>query len=162
MIQLYRKYETVMIVRPELGDDDMVKVWERIDGVLARLGGREIKREAWGKRRLAYEIAKQKKGLYFYLRFLGGNDLVLELERNLRLMDDVLKYQTVKLDDDINLETFDFESDGAEVTFIPDGGDESEEGEPVHEADDHRPRRPRPEVEDDAEDADDDDSDDDD
>lgn len=161
MIQLYRKYETVMIVRPELGEDEVGRVWERVDGVLARLNGREIKRESWGKRKLAYEISKQKKGLYFYLRYLGGNDLVAELERNLRLMDDVLKFQTVLLEGDINIESFDFEKDGAVVTFVPDGGDESEEGEGGHEEEERRPRRDRDRDEDsdDDDDADSDDED---
>ncbi|GMV38939.1 MAG: hypothetical protein AMXMBFR64_06550 [Myxococcales bacterium] len=161
MKQFYRKYETVFIVRPELADEDSTKVWERVEGVLTRMGGREIKRETWGKRKLAYEVAKNKKGLYLYLRYLGANDLVLELERNLRLMDDVLKFQTVKLDDDISLDTFDFEADGAVVTLIPDGGDELDDHD--HESDsDSDGRRPRLPRSVNAADDDDDDDDDDD
>lgn len=153
-IEFYRKYETLFIVRPELSEEETTKVWDRVDSVLARLNGREIKRESWGKRRLAYEIRKNKKGVYLYLLYLGGNELVAELERNLRLLDDVLKFQTVKLADDIDIETFDFEAASQAVSFISDGGEEDEVGEgPIeHE---ERPRRRRPD------DDDDDDSDDD-
>lgn len=162
MKQFYRKYETVFIVRPELGDEESARVWERVEGVLTRMGGREIKREVWGKRRLAYEISKNKKGMYLYLRFLGANDLVLELERNLRLMDDVLKFQTVKLDESIDMDTFDFEADGAVVTLIPDGGDDGDEveRESDSEGESRRPRAPRPPVDDDDDDDDNDDDDD--
>jgi small subunit ribosomal protein S6 len=152
--KFYRKYETLVIVRPELSEDESTRVWDRISGVLGRLDGHEIKREVWGKRKLAFEIKKNKKGVYLYLLYLGGNDLVLELERNLRLLDDVLKYQTVKLADNVDLESFDFDKEREVVTFISDGGDEEEEGE--RREDDDRRRRRR----DDDESTDDDDDDD--
>ena len=155
-IEFYRKYETLFIVRPELSEEETTKVWDRVDGVLARLNGREIKRESWGKRKLAYEIRKNKKGVYLYLLYLGGNELVAELERNLRLLDDVLKFQTVKLADDIDVETFDFEAASQVVSFISDGGEEDEEGEGPSEHEE-RPRRRRPDDDDDDDDDDEDD-----
>ena len=58
----------------------------------------------WGLRTLAYPIQAHKKGIYLYVRYLGGSDIVKELERNLRIWDEVIRYLTVLIDGDVDPE----------------------------------------------------------
>jgi len=96
-----REYETVFIVRPQLNQPMILDLVKRLVGVLEKAGGRLIKVDSWGTRILAYPIAHCTKGMYLYWRYLGGSDTVAELERNLRNLDTVLRYHTVKVDEDI-------------------------------------------------------------
>jgi small subunit ribosomal protein S6 len=104
---LSREYETIFIMRPDATEEMTSRVRERIDDVLERLKGNLISYDDWGKRKLAYEIRdrtalkRHHKGLYIYLRYLGGNDVVAELERNFRMLEPVLRYMTIKLDDNV-------------------------------------------------------------
>jgi small subunit ribosomal protein S6 len=97
-----REYETIFIVHPDAGTDVMDRVAGRCREVMGRLSGKLLKAENWGRRRLAYPVRKQDKGIYVYLRYLGYSDMVHELERNLRMLDPVLKYLTVKIDEDVD------------------------------------------------------------
>ncbi|RMG96841.1 MAG: 30S ribosomal protein S6 [Deltaproteobacteria bacterium] len=96
-----REYETVFIVRPELNQPKILDLAKRLVGVLDKAGGRVLKVDSWGTRILAYPIAHCRKGIYLYWRYLGGSDTVAEFERNLRNLDAVIRYQTVKIDEDI-------------------------------------------------------------
>jgi small subunit ribosomal protein S6 len=73
--------------------------------VVDRATGKIVKVEGWGRRRLAYPVAKQRRGVYVYLKYLGGGGLVQEIERNLKLSDVVLKFQTVLLRDHVDVAT---------------------------------------------------------
>ena len=97
-----REYETIYILRPDVGNDAAEKIVERAKDVIARLGGTLTKLDNWGKRKLAYPIHKNTRGIFVYLKYVGFNDLVAELERNLRLLDEVVRFQTVLLDEDID------------------------------------------------------------
>ena len=108
---LLRKYETVFILRPELPDEQMEAVRKRLTDAVTNTGGLEITYQDWGKRRLAYPLKKSPKGNYMYFRYLGEGATVLEFERHLKVMDDVLRYLTVKLDERVESDTFDFETD---------------------------------------------------
>src|SRR3954471_17172211 len=90
-----REYETIYILKPDIDADSAEKVGSRIAEVVGRETGRLTKVETWGRRRLAYDIGKQKRGVYVYLKYLGSGRVVSEVERNLRLFDGVIKYQTV-------------------------------------------------------------------
>ncbi len=90
-----REYETIYILRPDIDADGADKVGARVQEVVSREQGTLTKVELWGRRRLAYDIAKQKRGVYVYLKYLGDGKVVAEVERNLRLADGVIKYQTV-------------------------------------------------------------------
>lgn len=95
-----RMYETIFILQPDLGDEDVKDVTSRVEQVISTMNG-DLKQLAdWGIRRLAYPINKVSRGRYYYLRVDGGADLIAELERRLRLNDKVLRYQSVKLDKD--------------------------------------------------------------
>jgi small subunit ribosomal protein S6 len=99
-----REYETIYILKPDIDADSAEKVGSRVVEVVDREKGRLTKVELWGRRRLAYDIAKCRRGVYVYLKYLGTGSVVNELERNLRLFDDVLKYQTVLLRSDVKLD----------------------------------------------------------
>src|SRR5882724_183023 len=92
-----KEYETIYILRSDVDADTAEKVQGRVSEVVDRAKGKLVKVEAWGRRRLAYPVAKQKKGVYVYVRYVGLGALVTEVERNLKLQDSVLKYQTVLL-----------------------------------------------------------------
>lgn len=96
-----REYETVYILRPDIDADSAERVGSRVADVIGRESGRMTKVELWGRRRLAYEIKKNKRGIYVYLRYLGNGRTVSEVERNLRLTDGVLRYQTVLARNDV-------------------------------------------------------------
>jgi small subunit ribosomal protein S6 len=98
-----REYETIYILRPDIDADGADRVAQRVSEVVERENGRLVKFEAWGRRRLAYEVQKQRKGVYVYVKYLGKGGLVQELERNLRLQDVVLKHLTVQLRDDVDV-----------------------------------------------------------
>jgi small subunit ribosomal protein S6 len=97
-----REYETVFILAPETPNEEVAKVNDRVKGVIQAMGGSVLKVDNWGKRRLAYEIKKQLKGIYLHWQYLGSAGLVEELERNLRMLDLVLRYMTVKVDANID------------------------------------------------------------
>lgn len=98
-----REYETIYILRNDVDADGADKVAQRVTEVVERENGRLVKFESWGRRKLAYEVSKQRKGVYVYVKYLGKGGLVQELERNLRLADVVLKHMTVQLRDDVEV-----------------------------------------------------------
>jgi small subunit ribosomal protein S6 len=97
-----REYETIYILRPDVDNAVAEKIVDRAKDVIARLEGTLTKLDNWGKRRLAYPIQKNSRGLFVYLKYVGYGDLVAELERNLRLFDEVVRFQTVLLAEDID------------------------------------------------------------
>ena len=93
-----RKYETIFILQPDLAEDDVKVLNEKLLDVIAT-GKGDLKRlEDWGSRKLAYLVKKFNRGRYFYLRFDGNAAVIAELERRLRLDDRILRYQSVKLE----------------------------------------------------------------
>jgi small subunit ribosomal protein S6 len=97
-----REYETIYILRPTVDGATAEKIAERATDVIKRLDGQLTKLDNWGKRRLAYPIQKHSRGQFVHLKFVGYNDLVAELERNLRLLDDVIRFQTVLLTEQVD------------------------------------------------------------
>ena len=98
-----RKYETIYILRPNTANDGVAEVNARVKSVIEGMGGKIVKVDNWGKRRLAYEVAKERKGIYLYWQYLGQPGVVEETERNLRMLDSVIRYLTVKIDDDVDV-----------------------------------------------------------
>jgi small subunit ribosomal protein S6 len=94
-----RKYETFLIIDPDLTEDAYNLASEKLKGVVNANGGTVLTYVPWGKKRLAYPVKKRSQGLYVLMEYGGGPELVAELERNMRLDERVLKFITVKLDD---------------------------------------------------------------
>ena len=93
-----REYEFVYIVQPDVEPDRLEEIHARVVSAIEGGQGRVLLRDDWGKRKLAYEIQKFQKGHYFLVEMLGDGKFVAELERNLRLDPDVLRYLTILVD----------------------------------------------------------------
>ncbi|TSA55567.1 MAG: 30S ribosomal protein S6 [Planctomycetaceae bacterium] len=121
-----RRYETIFIAHPDLPDDDIGEVVERLSKIITDLKGIVVKVEKWGKRKLAYPIKKQQKGYYILVDFVGEKTVVVELEKNMKFDDKVLKYLSVKKTEKVDLEEIEKE--------IADSGkdEETEEITPVN------------------------------
>jgi len=145
-----REYETIYILRPNTTNEEVAEVNVRVRNLIESMGGKIINVENWGKRRLAYEIAKERKGIYLHWTYLASHHLVSEIERTFRMLDGVIRYLTVKLDKDID--------PNARPTDIDDETYERAANTAADEEDMYLTRR---EGEDDDDYSDDDDSDDD-
>ena len=92
-----REYETIYVLRPDAGREASESIGTRVLDVISKQQGSLTRVENWGYRKLAYPVRKHARGVYVYLKYVGDGALVSELERNLRLQDAVLKFQTVKI-----------------------------------------------------------------
>ena len=92
-----RPYETLVILRTDLGDD-AARLLTRFETVIANEGGSVDEKRDWGVRDLAYPISKQKQGHYHLFEYQGEPNVVKELERNLRIVEGVLRYVSVQQD----------------------------------------------------------------
>lgn len=108
---LLRKYESVVVVRSDIGQDAMRRLHEKFLELLEKHNGRLVRFEVWGKRRLAYTIRKCTKGVYLYYVYLAGEDFVEDMSRNFRINTGILRYMSVLLETEIDPETYDFESE---------------------------------------------------
>jgi small subunit ribosomal protein S6 len=97
-----RLYDLIFIARPATPEDEIKKILSVIEHTVAEKGGKIEKTEHWGTRKLAYRVAKHREGMYVYqqIRTTHG-ELITELERRLRVQDNVIKYLTVRLDEDL-------------------------------------------------------------
>ncbi|MBM4318746.1 MAG: 30S ribosomal protein S6 [Deltaproteobacteria bacterium] len=97
-----KEYETITILRPDLLDEGVERIKGRFAQVVEKMEGRLLRFDNWGKRKLAYEVKKQTKGIYLYFLYLGNSGIVSEVERNLRMWDDIIRYLTVKVNEDVD------------------------------------------------------------
>ena len=97
-----RLYDLIFIVRPATPEEEIKKVLATIEHACAEKGGKIEKTENWGTRKLAYKVMKHREGIYLYQQVRTNHgELVHELERRLGVQDSVIKYQTVRLDEDL-------------------------------------------------------------
>ncbi len=122
-----REYETIYVLRQDVDPDTADKVAGRVAEVVGRENGTLVKVETWGRRKLAYVVAKQRRGVYYYLRYLGGGAVVTELERNLRMLDNVLKFQTVLLREDVQIDSVTVDPEEVKFTRIEAPPDDEKE-----------------------------------
>jgi len=94
-----KAYELMLIMRPNLDDEAREAVLEKIRGILTIEGGTVDSEEAWGKRRLAYEIDHTEEGDYQVVLFHANTATVAELDRVLNITDQVLRFMVVRRDD---------------------------------------------------------------
>ena len=97
-----RRYETIIIIDPDLSDDGRKPIIEKIKEVIEQQKGILVVLDEWGSRRLAYEIKSKTRGYYVRFDFCGMGPLVDEIERFSRIEDGVLKYMTVVLNKDVD------------------------------------------------------------
>ncbi|MFZ0451773.1 MAG: 30S ribosomal protein S6 [Desulfatiglandaceae bacterium] len=99
-----RHYETIYIMRPSLAEGDYEEAQKKVIGLIETNQGVMVKIDQWGERTLAYPVKKMKKGYYVLLEYCGEAGLTEKLERVFKLDDSILKYQTVKISDNADLE----------------------------------------------------------
>ena len=92
------KYELVLVVNAKIEDDARAAVVEKAKAYVTRFGGTVTEVEDWGKKRLAYEIQHMKEGFYYFIQFEADAACPAELEKRVRIMDNVLRYLVVRKD----------------------------------------------------------------
>ena len=90
------KYELVLIVNAKIEDEARAEVVEKAKGYIARYEGNVTEVEEWGKKRLAYEIQKMTEGFYYFVQFESDAECPAEVEKHIRIMDNILRYLIVK------------------------------------------------------------------
>jgi small subunit ribosomal protein S6 len=93
-----RKYETMVILNPTLGEDALSATVEKVKGLIEASGTLE-QIEVWGRKRLAYEIDDQKEGFYFLINFSAEAEFPKELERVLKITEGVMRYLVIRPDE---------------------------------------------------------------
>ena len=94
-----KAYELLYIIRPDLDEEATTALVDRLSGLVANNGGDNLTVEKWGKRRLAYEIQDYKEGQYILMNFDGEGRTSQEIERVMKISDDVIRFLTVRKDD---------------------------------------------------------------
>jgi len=89
-------YETMYILRPDIAEDEVTNHIEKYNKLLKEFGGTILDSQMRGKRRLAYQIAKHREGIYVQLSHQGDGQHIFKIEKAMRLSEDVIRYMTVK------------------------------------------------------------------
>ena len=90
------KYELAVVVSAKLEDDARAQVIEKAQALVTRFGGNVTEVEEWGKKKLAYEIQKMKEGFYYFIQFEADATAPAEIERHVRIMENVIRYLCVR------------------------------------------------------------------
>jgi len=99
-----RRYETIFIADNDLSEEDRSPIFEKLKDLIHQHSGLLVMVDEWGSKKLAYEIKKKARGYYVRLDYCGSGILVNEIERFFRIDDRILKYMTVLLDKDVDIE----------------------------------------------------------
>ncbi len=94
-----RRYETIFIASPTLTDEQVDELVRYFEGIIAEQGGELLKTDKWGRKKLAYEVQKFSEGYYTLFDMNAGSTLIAELERRFRNHDSVIKYLSVRMDE---------------------------------------------------------------
>jgi small subunit ribosomal protein S6 len=127
--RLVREYETIYLLKADTPDEQVDEIKERLRAVVSREGGKVIRFTNQGKRKTAFPIGKNPRAVFMHCLYVGNPGLVAELERNLKMIDTVTKFQSIRLAEDVDFDARQVEQD---VKMAP----------PEDEA---RPREERPE-----------------
>ena len=93
------KYELALVVNAKIEDDVRTATVEKAKEYIARFGGTVTEVEEWGKKKLAYEIQKMHEGFYYFIQFDAAGDVPAQVEQNVRIMDNVLRFLCVRKDE---------------------------------------------------------------
>lgn len=100
-----RIYDLIFIARPATPEDEIKKVLASIEQACTEKGAKIEKTEHWGTRKLAYKVMKHREGIYVYQQIRTDHgELMQEIERRLGVLDSIIKYQTVRLDEALKLQ----------------------------------------------------------
>jgi small subunit ribosomal protein S6 len=98
-----RQYELVYIVRPEASDQEVADLHTQIEQIVQRFNGTFDKTENWGRRKLAYEIGHHREGIYVVETISGSGELMKEIDRRLRVIDQVIRHLVVRVDEELRV-----------------------------------------------------------
>ena len=90
------KYELTVVVNAKIEDDERAATLEKVKAYIERFGGTVTNVDEWGKKRLAYEIQKMKEGYYYFIAFDADSTVPLQVENNIRIMENVIRYLCVR------------------------------------------------------------------
>ena len=93
------KYELALVVNAKIEDDARTAAVEKAKEYITRFGGTVTEVEDWGKKRLAYEVQKMREGFYYFIQFEAEPSVPAQIEQNVRIMDNVLRFLCVKKDE---------------------------------------------------------------
>ncbi len=99
-----REYETLYLLIPETAAQKSDELGNKLSQIVTSHSGQVLTSFNWGKRRTAYQVGRHQSGIYIYLNYLAEGNIVSEIERILKNDDSVLKFITVKIADDVNVE----------------------------------------------------------
>ncbi|MTI93916.1 MAG: 30S ribosomal protein S6 [Firmicutes bacterium] len=91
-----RNYELIYVVKPDLDEEALNQLQEKITSIITQQGGQTTEVNEWGKRRLAYEINDYREGVYVEVSFVGNNAVVQELDRVIKITDSVIRHLIVR------------------------------------------------------------------
>ncbi len=132
-VRWMRRYETIYVLRPDVSTEGAEKVAQRIREIIERFEGTLTLVDHWGKLRTSYVLRhmgkKYTRGIYVQLQYLGSGGLVHELERHFKMLDEVMRFLTVQLDDMVDPSTV--EVDPEDVAFLPIEAVDGDDPEPA-------------------------------
>jgi small subunit ribosomal protein S6 len=99
-----KRYETFVILDPDLSEENRKPVIEKINDLILQKNGLLVEKDEWGARKLAYEIKKKIRGYYILLDYCGTGSLVSEIERSCRIDDRVIKYMTIQIENEVDID----------------------------------------------------------
>ena len=120
-----REYEVVFVLAPNADNTEAERINAKVNEVVSNFGGKLLKLDNWGRRKLAYPIRRNTRGIFVYAKYIGKPGVVAEIERNLRIADSVLRYQSSLINAEV--ETLDTQVDPEDLKFTPVAPAEPEE-----------------------------------
>ena len=94
-----KNYELAIVLFSTLGEEEKLGTLEKVKDLVVRFGGEVKNVDDWGKRKLAYEIDKQREGFYYFIQFASETSAPAEIESRIRIMEPVLRYLIISLED---------------------------------------------------------------
>ncbi len=109
--RVVREYETIYLLKADTPDEQVDEIKERLRAVVSREGGKVIRFTNQGKRKVAFPIAKNPRAVFVHCLYVGNPGIVAEFEGNLKMIDQVQKFQSIKLADEIDFDARQVEQD---------------------------------------------------
>ena len=98
-----RQYELVYLITPDASDQEVADLHTQIEQIVQRFGGTFDKTENWGRKRLAYDIGHHREGNYVVETITGSGELMKEIDRRLRVIDQVIRHLVVRVDEELRV-----------------------------------------------------------